>query len=526
MPLAWWLQVRRMSPPLVLTALTGLGMPRSTVAQGTAYEQLQAFSGVLSHVRLNYVDSVDFSSLVQAAIRGTLNSLDPHSRYVTRREFELRTQWDRGELAGPGLRLENSQRGVTVLSATGPAGKARVQPGDRLLRLNGTTVAGINAEEVELRLLGEKGSKIRLTLERGNPLTPDTLSITLKRERLDHVVVSDPRLVGPETGYIRLIEFTPPAAKALEKGIKKARDRGAKQLILDLRANPGGDLQSMIDIASMFLPRNVEVFHTQSRKKTVSDAIRTEKDGEFAKLPLLLLIDAGSASAAEILAGSFQDQDRALILGRRSFGKALIQTPLPLPNADMVLLTTARIVTPSGRVIQRRYSGIRPHEYLEQAGRGGVEEDTLTVYRTARGRQVRGGGGILPDVMLPAPPEIPTWFTVATDSGYDAVADSVANLLASEPSARATWITDSASWDSRLVTPFIGRVRRGLNISLALDAALRARLGLLLAERAAFVAWGAVAAEELSIRHDRDIQAAVSHFPRSAELLRRTSSGR
>ncbi len=524
MQVGWWLPFRRTAHLQVLTVFAVFVMPQSAVAQGTAYEQLQAFSGVLSHVRLNYVDSVDFSVLVQAAIRGTLESLDPHSRYVTRREFELRTQWDRGELAGPGLRLENSPQGVAVLSATGPAGKAGVQAGDRLLRLNDTTMVGVNAEEAEVRLLGEKGSKIRLIFERGNPLTPDTLAVTLKRERLDHVVVSDPRLVGPETGYIRLIEFTPPAAKDLEKGIKKARDRGAKQLILDLRGNPGGDLQSMIEIASMFLPRDVEVFHTQSRKKTVSDAIGTEEDGEFAKLPILLLIDAGSASAAEILAGSFQDHDRALILGRRSFGKALIQTSLPLPNADMVLLTTARIVTPSGRVIQRRYSGIRPYEYVEQAGRGGVEEDTLTVYRTARGREVRGGGGILPDVLLPAPPELPTWFTVATDSGYDAVADSVANLLRSEPSARATWITDSASWDRRLVTPFVAQVSRNLGIRVVPHAALRARLGLLLAERAAFAAWGATAAEELSTRHDRDIQAAVSYFPRSAELLRRTTS--
>lgn len=455
-------------------------VPGRLAAQGTAYEQFQAFSGVLSHVRLNYVDSVDFGTLLQASIRGLLSSLDPHSRYVTRQEYLLRSQWDRGELASPGLRLENSGPAVTVLSVTGSAAKAGIQPGDRLLRVNDTTVARGSAEAVEIRLLGEKGSKVRLILERGT-VSPDTVALTLKRQLLGHVVVSDPRMVGPETGYIRLAEFIPPAPKALKKAVERVRDLKAKQLILDLRGNPGGDIQSMVEIASMFLPGRTEIFHTQSRKKDLSTAVGTEQAGEFAKLPLILLVDAGSASAAEILAGSLQDQDRALILGRRSFGKALMQTSLPLPNADIVWLTTARVVTPSGRVIQRRYSGIGATEYLQRAGQGGAQEDTAAVYRTARGREVRGGGGILPDVILPGASELPIWFSQASDSGYDSVSDSVANLLSSEPAARAAWMSDSVSWDARLVTPFLARLRSGLGITVVPDAPLRARLGLILA---------------------------------------------
>jgi carboxyl-terminal processing protease len=472
------------------------------------------------------VDSVDFGTMLQASIRGLLTSLDPHSRYVTRREYLLRSQWERGELASPGLRLENSDRAITVLSVAGPAARAGIQPGDRLVRLNDTALAGLNAEAAEIQLLGEIGSKVHITLERGSPLRSDTLSLTLKRTRIDPVVTSEPRMIAPKVGYVRLAEFTPPSPKELEKRIEKVRDMGAKQLILDLRGNPGGDIQAMVEIASLFLRRQTEVFHTEGRRKNLSQAVGTEEDGEFAKLPLVVLIDAGSASAAEVLAGSLQDHDRALIVGRRSFGKALIQSSLPLPNADVVMLTTARVATPSGRIIQRRYRGIGAEDYLDQAGRPGSEADTSQIYRTSRGRAVRGGGGILPDIVLPDQPALPSWFTVAVDSGYDAVCDSVAKTLSLDGSAKAVWATDTASWNSRLVAPFLTRVSSGLGITVAPDSPLRALLGLRLAERTAFLRWGAEGAEEFSIRHDPDVDAALTYLPRYAELLRHPATER
>jgi len=216
-----WRAVCRTAAALATTGL--LTLPTPAEAQG-AYEQLQAFSAVLSHARLNYVDSVDFNRLVVGAIRGMLSSLDPHSHYVTRREFELRAQWDRGELAGPGLELENAGQVVTVLSVVpkGPAAEAGVEAGDRVLRVNDSTAEGLSADAVEVRLLGEKGSKVQVVLERGNPLTAESLVVSLKRTPLDHPVVSPPRILGPETGYVRLAEFTPLApeelAKALELG--------------------------------------------------------------------------------------------------------------------------------------------------------------------------------------------------------------------------------------------------------------------------------------------------------------------
>lgn len=510
---------RRAVLPVTLALLCSTAPLR---AQTTAYEQLQAFSGVLSHVRTNYVDSVDFGRLVQAAIRGMLSSLDPHSYYTTRQEFDLRMRWDRGELAAPGLSLDDADRAVTVLGVEpgSPAAKAGVQPGDRVLRVNDSSVAGLGARALEVWLFGEKGSKLRMTFERGSQVEPDTFAVTLKRALLEHHVVSAPRLVDPTTGYVRLAQFTPPAPKELTDAVKKVRGMGAKQLILDLRGNPGGGIAAMVDVASAFLPARAEVFHTQGRKKTGYESVVTHDAGDFAKLPLIVLLDAGSASAAEMLAGSLQDHDRALVVGRRSFGKALMQSSLPLPNGDIVWLTTARVVTPSGRIIQRRYSGIGTEQYYALAGKSGAAEDTLTEYKTEHGRLVRGGGGIVPDVSRPISAELPVWFSVAADSGFDtAVADSVAPTLPVGAPGQAAWISDTAGWDARLVVPFLARVRDRLGVRGEPTPAVRSRLGRILGSRAATVRWGPEAGEDFLVRNDGDIRAALPLFARLPELL-------
>lgn len=506
--------------PLTVALLLAASPPLG--AQTAAYEQLQAFSGVLSQVRQNYVDSVDFGRLVQASIRGMLASLDPHSYYATRQEFDLRMRWDRGELAGPGLSLDDADHSVTVLAVEpdSPADKAGIQAGDRVLSVNDSSMAGLGARALEVRLFGEKGSTIRMTFERGSVVDPDTLAVKLKRALLEHRVVSLPRMADRTTGYVRLAQFTPPAPMELSAAVKKLRGLGAKQLILDLRGNPGGDIQAMVEIASAFLPARTEVFHTQGRKKTGFESVVTHDAGDFAKLPLIVLIDAGSASASEMLAGSLQDHDRALILGRRSFGKALMQSSLPLPNGDIVWLTTARVVTPSGRVIQRRYGGVGTEQYYALAGKAGAAEDTLAVYHTDRGRPVRAGGGIVPDVTRPVMAELPVWFSVATDSGFDtAVADSVAGMLPAGAPGEAAWVGDTSAWDARLVVPFLQRVHERLGVRSEAAPALRGRIGRILGSRAAVVRWGPEAGEEFLLRNDGDIRAALPLFARLSELL-------
>ncbi len=501
--------------------LAGLLAPATATAQSTSYEQLQAFSGVLSQIRSNYVDTVETAMLVRAAITGMLKSLDPHSYYVSRSDFEMRMAWDDGRLAVTGILLEDGDDGPTVVAVqpSSPALKAGIMAGDRLLQVDSLATTGRGSRAVELQLLGEKGSKVRLLLERGPRIDPDTLALTLKRTVVEHQVVPPPSMVNKTTGYVRLEQFTMTGASAFKKAMKDVRGDGARVVIVDLRGNPGGDMNALAAIAALFLPGGTDILHAQGRKKTGLETVRTKSDGEFEDMPLILLVDEGSASAAEMLAGALQDHDRALIVGRRTFGKALMQMALPLPNGDVVWLTTARVASPSGRVIQRRYSGLEYERYRELAGKPVTATDTMQVYRTASGRPVRGGGGIAPDVVNPVAP-LPAWFSIAADTGIVlGIADSVANSLPNSPQARDAWLTASGRWDSLLVTPLLARVRSSLKVRAEPDSAVRQRLARILAYRVAEVRWGPEAGEVFRLANDPDVRLALAQVPTLTQQL-------
>jgi len=496
--------------------------PGPLVAQTrSAYEELQTFSGVLNHIRLNYPDSLSYSELVAAAIRGVLRSLDPHSYYVSRLEYQRQNALERGELATVGVQLEEVEGAATVLAVApgSPAAKSGVLPGDRVLALNDTSVAGLDMATIELHLAGEKGSKVRLRIERGPRLEPDTFSVTLKRNPFQVRSVSVVRMVDATTGYLRLEDFLGNADE-MHKGLVKLSGLRAHQIILDLRGNPGGAVVSAVEIASEFFPKKTEIFSTRGRKRDTDTTYVTKRDGEFRDLPLVVLIDERSASAAEALASSLQDHDRALLVGRRSFGKALMQSIFFLPSGDNVWLTVGRVITPSGRVIQRRYHGIGYEQYLSFAGKSGAEEDTLTTYKTDAGRLVRGGGGIVPDILVPISAPLPVWWSAAADSGFDdAVSDSVAQTLPATAAAKTSWLTADTEWRAKLLPPFLARVRSRLGVAAVTDSLLDQRLARILATRVAEVRWGPDAREEFLLRNDRTVRVALEQFPRLPELL-------
>ena len=506
----------------VLGFLVGSAAGLGAQTPRSSYEELQNFSGVLNYIRLNYPDSVSYGDLVTAAIRGMLRSLDPHSHYVSVAGLQARGALERGELFTIGVVLEEVDDAATVLAVMpkSPADKGGILPGDRLVKLNDTSVAGLDMETLELRLAGPKGSKVRLQLERGSRLEPDTFSVTVKRNPFEIRSVAFARMVDAQTGYVRLDEFMENAGSELHDALKKLRGAHAQRVILDLRANPGGIITSAVDVASEFLPKNAVVFRTKGRRRQADTTYTTQRDGAFRDLDLIVLVDERSASAAEALAGSLQDHDRALIVGRRTFGKALMQSIFLLPSGDNVWLTIGHVLTPSGRFIQRRYRGLAYEQYLSFAGRPGAQEDTMAVFKTDHGRPVRGGGGIVPDVYVPIVAPLPIWWSTAADSGFaDAISDSVALTLPQTPAARAAWLTAEPDWRSNLVGPFLKRVRARLALSAPTDSLLDKRLGRILAARVADVRWGSEAFEEFVVRNDPTIRLALEQFPRLNVLL-------
>src|SRR6266487_6190551 len=262
---------RRCSSVLCALATAALiaSAPCPAAAQTrAAYEELQTFSGVLNHIRLNYPDSVGYTELVAAAIRGVLRALDPHSHYESRLEWQRQNALERGELLTVGVSLEEVEGAATVLAIApkSPAAKGGILPGDRILTMNDTSVSGIDIGTLELRLAGEKGSKVRLGLERGPRLEPDTFSVTLKRSPFEVRTVSAVRMADSITGYLRLESFLGRAPDDVHDALKRLRSLRAKQVILDLRHNPGGSVTFAVKIASEFLPKNAVVFRTRGRK--------------------------------------------------------------------------------------------------------------------------------------------------------------------------------------------------------------------------------------------------------------------
>ena len=509
--------------PLVLAGLALALVSRAAQGQSTSYEQLQTFSSLLNQIRLSYVDSVSYTELVHAAIDGVLGSLDPHSRFERRVDAEREMAYQAGKLAGTGVVLDAVDDALTVLAVLPRSSGARagIAPGDRLLAINDTATVGLTISEASSRMLGEKGKKVRVLFERGPRFDTDSIRVQLRFDDIEARSVSTIGMLDPTTGYIRLTGFYLGSAEEVEKALKDLKGRGARRAVLDLRGNPGGVVIAAVQIASLFLPDTTLIFRTEGRRRSVNESFRTSRAGQFRELPLLVLLDEGSASAAEALAGSLQDHDRALLLGRRSFGKALMQQAFPIPpQGDLVWLTTGRVVTPSGRVIQRSYHGLKTAQYYSFAGVSGLAQDTLAVFRTDAGREVRGGGGIVPDVILPRVAELPGWWGVASDSGwYEAVADSVAVLLPKDRGAEARWADARAEWHTRLFEPFFNRIQTRLHVTATPDTALQSRIDRALAYRVAEVRWGPEAADQFFFHNSPDIRAAQGYWDRAPALL-------
>ena len=515
----------RSTRTLLLALLLGVPAARSAAQQRTSYEELQTFSQVLTYIFHSYPDSVGYGVLVKAAIDGVLRDLDPHSLFFSHLDYERLDSLQRGDLAVTGADLDDVEGVPTVLGVypKSPAEKAGIRPGDRVEAINDTVVAGLEIETVRVRMAGADGSKIRVRFARGPRLDPDTFSVTLKRRRLEAHYVFEARMLDQTTGFLRLDEFGAKSADEVHDAVNRLRKQGASRLILDLRNNPGGYVDEAVDLVSEFVPKGTVVFSTRGRRVDVDTTFVTRHDGSFKDLPLIVLINGLSASAAEATAASLQDHDRALIVGRRSFGKALEQMNFFLSSGEVLHMTVGHVVSPSGRVIQRRYAGLAVEQYYDLAGKAGAGADTEKVYHTDAGRPVRGGGGVEPDIIDPAGREPPAWWVAAEDSGFvEALADSIAQTVPATPAGMTAFEAGAADWGRTLAPALLTRVRDRFRIQAAVDDSMQWRIGFALGRRVVEERWGLDARYDLELRHDLDVATALNAFPRVADLLKAT----
>lgn len=360
-----------------------------------------------------YVDSTSQTKLVEDAITGMLENLDPHSTYTNPEETKEMTEPLAGNFDGIGIQFNMLTDTVYVIQVVsgGPSEKVGLMAGDRIVEVNDTVIAGVkmSTPEVMKRLRGPKGSEVHVKVKRGEE--PQLLDFTITRGKVPVYSIDAVYMADKETGYIKLNRFAASSTKEFKEALSSLSKKGMTQLILDLQGNGGGYLNVPIELADEFLSRGKIIVYTEGNKQKRQDALSTAA-GSFEKGRLVILVDETSASASEILSGAIQDWDRGVIIGRRTFGKGLVQRPLPLPDGSMIRLTVARYYTPTGRCIQKPYEKGKGDEYahdlISRYNRGELMSadsihfpDSLKAQTLAKGRTVYGGGGIMPDVFVP-----------------------------------------------------------------------------------------------------------------------------
>lgn len=367
---------------------------------------------ILDYIVQDYVDTVDFTELENDAIVGMLEELDPHSMYISKEEFNQVNDPLMGSFEGIGISFRIEKDTITVINPIpgGPSEKVGLMAGDRIVKVDDSLVAGIGItnNDAMKKLKGKKGTKVKVTNYRRG--VPELIDFTITRDVIPTFSVDVAYMVNENTGYIKINKFS---ATTYDEFMKAAADlvyEGMTKLILDLRGNPGGLMQAAIEISDEFLKEGELIVYTDGKNRPKRHAFATDA-GDLEDIDVAVLVDENSASSSEIVAGALQDNDKGLIIGRRTFGKGLVQEQISLPDGSAVRLTTARYYTPTGRSIQRPYDKGDTESYYEEyyhryvngemTNIDSIHFDDSLKYITPKGKTVYGGGGIMPDIFVP-----------------------------------------------------------------------------------------------------------------------------
>ncbi len=398
---------------LLLTSVScGFAQSRSSAPEVDVTQVRKLQMAQLAITQL-YVDSVNQKKVVEDAIRGMLDKLDPHSAYSDPEETKKMSEPLEGNFEGIGIQFNILSDTLVVVQTIkkGPSEKVGIVNGDRIVSVDGRAIAGVKMRQDSIvkLLRGPKGSRVRLGIVRRG--VKEVLYFVVVRDKIPMNTVEATYMIAPEVGYIRFDRFGATTGEEIRKALQTLKKQGMKDLILDLQGNGGGYLGAAVDVAGQFLRPGSLVVYTQGRNQP-KQVLNSEGGGLFRQGRIIVLVDEFSASAAEIVTGALQDHDRALVVGRRTFGKGLVQRPIDLPDGSMIRLTTSHYYTPSGRCIQKPYEKGKKDEYaqdLEQRYTHGellhkdsIRLDSSQVFHTlVDNRVVYGGGGVMPDVFVP-----------------------------------------------------------------------------------------------------------------------------
>ncbi len=397
-------------------------------------KQAEKITALLYHIENSYVDTVDTEELVDDAIRKVLEDLDPHSVYIPAKDVERANEGLEGNFEGIGIQFNILRDTITVVSpiSGGPSEKLGIQAGDKIVTIDGELVAGngVTNNDVTTKLRGDKGTKVTVGIRRRG--VKKALVFEITRDKIPIYSLDAAYMATDKIGYIKLNRFAKTTMGEFYKAMADLKAKGMEDLVLDLQGNGGGMLETSIQLADQFLKAEELIVYTEGRAYPRREAVATAA-GSFQNGRLVVLIDEGSASASEIVSGAIQDWDRGLVVGRRSFGKGLVQRPIQLPDGSSVRLTIQKYYTPAGRCIQKPYDDGREAYIMEKYERyengelwsaDSISVPDSLVYETNRGRVVYGGGGITPDVFVP----IDT--TQSSDLNSDLIRKGIMNSFA------------------------------------------------------------------------------------------------
>lgn len=401
--------------PLVISIAIVLGIVIGNYISTKKFtlDKDRKINAVLNLIQSEYVDSIDVKDLVEQAIPAIIGNLDPHSYYIPASDIRAENEKLDGSLSGIGVSffMMNDTANVDQVIPNGPAEKVGMLAGDRIISVNGESIVGgtLTAEGIRSKIRGEKGTKVRIGVKRNT--SKKTLTFTITRDDIPMNTIDVSYMLDDKTGYIKIAQFGKNTYDEFFAALSKLKKDGASRYIVDLRGNPGGYMEMAILMVNEFLEQGELIVYTKGRKEREDIQVWSDDQGSFHDAQVAVLIDEYSASASEIMAGALQDNDRGLVVGRRSFGKGLVQKQIYLPDSSAIRLTIARYYTPSHRCIQKDYTLGDEDDYSKELydrythgelySADSIKVDKSKIFRTANGRIVYGGGGIVPDIFVP-----------------------------------------------------------------------------------------------------------------------------